>query len=90
MARRLKTIANWINENSEIYKAEIVQGFCNTDRKIPNTRLRSLGKGRYGNKIIIHNRKTNNIVFIHNSAETYRNNREVEDWVKGHIENEPS
>ncbi len=82
-ARRLKTIAKWINENSKKYKAEIVEGYCNTDRKIG--RLRSPGQGRYGNKIVIRNRETNEIVKEHNAAETYRQNWEVEDWVRWNI-----
>jgi len=84
-ARRLKAIAKWINENSKKYKAEIVEGYDSGDRKIPGTRLRSPGKGRYGNKIVIRNRITNEVVKEHNSAETYRQNWEVEQWVKWEI-----
>jgi hypothetical protein len=77
MARRLKAIAKDINENMDGYTAEISEGYCNTDRKIG--RLRSPGKGRYGNKITIY--KNGAEVFEHNSAETYRYNEEVEEWL---------
>lgn len=78
MARRLKTIAEWMNTNMPGYTAEIREGFCNTDRKCG--RLRIPGKGRYGNRLIV--RKQGDIVLDHNSAETYRTNEEVEDWLK--------
>ena len=79
MARRLKTIAKWINENMPGYQAEIAEGYCNTDRDIPGTRLRRPGKGRYGNKLIV--KKGDQVIFRHNSAETYRSNSEVEYWL---------
>jgi hypothetical protein len=80
MARRLKTIAKEINEEISGYTAEIVEGYCNTDRKIPGTRLRKPGKGRYGNRIIVKNAE-GKVVLDHNSAETYKDNKEVEDWL---------
>jgi len=81
MARRLKTLAKEINDTLPGYTAEIVQGYCNTDRKIAGTRLRWEGKGREGNRLIVKNSK-GEVVFDHNSAETYRCNEEVEEWVK--------
>lgn len=78
MARRLKTLATAINRNLPHLKAEIVEGYCNTDRKVG--RLRWPGKGRYGNRLIVKHRKTDEVVLDHNSVETYRNNKEVEDW----------
>lgn len=80
MARRLKTLAKEINK-IEGYTAEIVEGYCNTDRKIPGTRLRSEGKGRYGNRLIVKNSK-GEVVLDHNAAETYRDNGEVERWLE--------
>ncbi len=47
---RLSVIAAWINANTTLF-AEIEKGYCNTDRKIPGTRLRHPGKGRTGNRI---------------------------------------
>jgi len=89
MARKLKTIAEWINGNSDEYRAYITEGYCNTDRKISGTRLRHPGKGRYGKVISIFHcpkkRKGMELVFTHNSAETYRTNDEVEGWVKANI-----
>lgn len=49
-APRLSTIAAWINANTTLF-AEIEKGYCNTDRKIPGTRLRHPGKGRTGNRL---------------------------------------
>jgi len=74
-APRLKDIAWYVNNFMPEYEAEIEEGYCNTDRKIG--RLRSPGKGRYGNQIIIRNIKTNEIIIDHNSAETYRRNNDV-------------
>jgi hypothetical protein len=80
MARRLKTIAKWINENMYGYHAYIKRGYYNTDRKISGTRLRRPGHGRYGNRlVVVHNGR---IVYDHNAAETYRRNWEVEDWIE--------
>ncbi len=83
-ARRLKTIARWINESLPGYRAEIREGYRNTDRKIPGTRLRHEGRGRWGNVITVFKRNEHDgwsRVFEHNSAETYRSNQEVEDWL---------
>jgi len=80
MARRLKTLAKEIN-NLPGYTAEIVEGYCNTDRKIG--RLRSPGKGRYGNQLIVKDLQ-GNVVLDHNAAETYRYNEEVERWLEDH------
>ena len=77
--KRLKTLARFIEEHLGL-KTEIVEGYCNTDRHIPGTRLRHVGKGRYGNKLIIKDQKEK-VVFEHNSAETYRYNGEVVDWI---------
>jgi len=86
--RRLATLAKWINENSKQYKAEIIEGYCNTDRQLyAGSRIRIEGKGREGNKIIIRDKETNKIVKEHNSAETYRYNYEIEDWVNKNIPN---
>lgn len=86
-ARRLATIAKWINENVAELEAQIVSGYCNTDRKIG--RLRHPGKGRTGNRLIVKLRKTGETVLDHNAAQTYRSNGEVEDWLKGWLERRP-
>ena len=78
MTPRLKTIAKMINENMPGYAAEIVKGYCNTDRKMAGTRLRWPGKGRTGNRIIV--KKDGVVIFDHNGAETYRCNQEVMGW----------
>jgi hypothetical protein len=84
MARRLPTIAKWINANmaEQGYVARIEGGYCNTDRKIG--RLRWPGKGREGNRLIVERYGTK--VLDHNSAETYRFNSEVEFWLERELE----
>ena len=76
---RLHKIASYIKENLPLYEVKIVEGYCNTDRKIG--RLRSPGKGRYGNRLIVTRKSDNSVVIDHNSAETYRQNCEVCDKV---------
>ena len=78
--RRLKTLAKEIERLFPDLKAEIVKGYCNTDRKIG--RLRSPGKGREGNRLIVRQRVSGGVVLDHNSAETYRTNEEVEDFIQ--------
>lgn len=80
MSRRLSTIAKWINENLPELRAVVVDGYCNTDRKIG--RLRWPGKGRYGNRLVVRRATAPYaIVKDHNAAETYRSNDEVERWL---------
>jgi len=78
MARRLKTLAAEINKLPN-FRAVIVEGYCNTDRKIG--RLRSPGKGRTGNRLIVYD-ADELVVLDHNTADTYRCNAEVEDWLE--------
>jgi len=77
-ARRLKTIAKEINETCAGLTARVERSFCSTDRKID--RLRWPGKGRWGNRIIVV--CNGEVVLDHNSAETYRCNAEVEEWLE--------
>lgn len=77
---RLKSLAKYINENMPAYEAQVVAGYCNTDRKIG--RLRWPGKGRHGNRLKVRRRSDNKMVFDHNAAETYRCNDEVVQWIK--------
>lgn len=80
-ARRLATIAAWINAEIPGLVARIEEGYCNTDRKIG--RLRVAGKGRRGSHLIVHVKDHPRwIVLDHNSAETYRTNSEVEAWIE--------
>ena len=79
---RLHKIAKFINTVNTLhqrYEAKIVEGYCNTDRKIG--RLRWPGKGRYGNRLIVTIKSDKSVVIDHNSAETYRQNCEVCDKV---------
>jgi hypothetical protein len=85
VARRLAQIAAVINNDFPLFIATIERSFCNTDRKIG--RLRHPGKGRHGTRLIVRWRHLSSLdprskVFDHNSAETYRRNQEVEDWLR--------
>lgn len=89
MAPRLAQLAEQINREFPDLEAVIEQGYCCTDRKIPGTRLRRPGKGRRGNKLVVYSRTKRSpsgldrlVVFSHNSAETYRRNSEVVDWIE--------
>jgi hypothetical protein len=80
VGKRIAFLADYINRNLP-YTAEVVRGYCNTDRHISGTRLRSPGKGRWGNRLIVRD-WGGCVVFDHNSAETYRTNSEIVDWIK--------
>lgn len=85
-ARRLKALCAVINQSSK-FEARIERSFCNTDWKPRGFRyIVRKGKGRWGNKLIVcpvgdfwHP------VFTHDAAETYRCNKEVEEWIKEHL-----
>ena len=85
MARRLSTIAKWINDNLPELHAAIREDRCNTDRQPRGCRyITRKGKGRYGNKIIV--RKVGgDEIFSHSAAETYRSNDEVEQWLADYL-----
>lgn len=97
-APRLATIAKWVNEHTTLV-AEIERGYCNTDRKIPGTRLRHPGKGRYGTRLKVwrsqkHRRDgtpygPNSALLDHNAAETYRYNGEVVRWLEHYLKKHP-
>lgn len=80
MAPRIKTLAERIRAAG--YVAEVSKTSESTDRHIPGTRLRHEGKGRRGNLLTV--RKDGKVVFVHNSAETYRCNEEIVWWMKDH------
>jgi hypothetical protein len=61
------------------FDATVERGYCNTDRHPRGVRWRIPGKGRHGNKLIV--RRDGAIVLSHNSAETYRHNAEIVDWM---------
>lgn len=81
MTQRLKKLAEIINADGR-FTAKIERGYCNTDRKIPGTRLRHPGKGREGNRLIVTDKLLNTKVLDHNAADTYRYNGEVVEWMK--------
>lgn len=79
-APRLKKLLGIINADGR-FTAVIQRGYCNTDRQIAGSRLRWPGKGREGNRLIVRDKK-GNVVLDHNSAETYRHNGEVVEWME--------
>ena len=80
-SRQLRSIAKWVNTNAPEWLATIEKVVECTDQKIPGTRLRRVGKGRAGNRIILTDRETGALLLDHNAAETYRTNNEVEEWL---------
>lgn len=93
MARRLTTIAKYINERVKGLSAYAERSFSSTDRPIAGTRLRHPGKGRSGYRLIVgvtalvkgrpdpHRGYGRGVLLIHDSSETYRTNAEVEEWL---------
>ncbi len=83
-ARKLAVIAEDIKATFPQYEIILRDTVFNTDRKIPGTRLRSIGKGRKGKILEVYDRSQpypQRPIFSHNSGETYRTNSEVEEWL---------
>ena len=89
MARRLSTIAAWINDNRPELSASIDAGYCNTDRHPRGVTWRIPGKGRYGWRIIVKRVSDGEKLLDHNGAEAYRRNDEVERWLADYLEKAP-
>lgn len=92
MARRLTTIAKYIQEHVKGLSACAYPTFSSTDSPIAGTRLRRPGKGRSGYALVVwvtwmrssppsHRAYDEGVVLIHDSSETYRTNNEVEEWL---------
>ncbi len=83
MARRLPKIAEHINGSPQLgLRAVIEKGHYRGDRKPRGFRyITSPGKDRYGNRLKVWFQATGELVFDHNSAETYRSNDDVERWL---------
>lgn len=90
MARKLPTIAKWINENRPELYANCVAWTSNTDRKPAGLRyITHKGKGRKGYRLKVFRRDDSGRlteIFEHISSETYRTNQEVEDWLARYLE----
>lgn len=80
----LKQMAAFIKEQFG-YQTTIEKVEENTDRKIG--RLRRPGKGRVGNRLVVKHR--GHVILDHNSAETYRHNTEVAEWILKKLEAKP-
>lgn len=84
MARRLKTIAKWINDNTTM-TAVVVPVVVSTDKRYPTTpgsgrMARWPGKGRKGTLLTVTD-SDGAVVLSHNSAHGFRTNSEVETWL---------
>jgi hypothetical protein len=86
MARKLKTIAKWINEYAApALTATVEPVTVSTDRRVPTTpgsgrKARIPGKGRRGTLLTVKD-ADGEIVLSHNSAHGFRTNAEVEAWL---------
>ena len=85
---RLTTLAKFINEKFPDLEAELRStGNVYKDRQLTGTRLRSPGIREYkGNILKVKDKKTNGIIFDHDSTDTYRNNVEVCRWILNKID----
>lgn len=80
-APSLDKMAAFIEAQFPDLRTEIEPSWCSTDQKIPGTRLRRPGKGRSGRKLKVFRRADGELIYAHNSAETYRRNAEVASWI---------
>jgi hypothetical protein len=88
VARKLKTIAAWINDNLPELEARTRASHCNTDRQPRGCRyITHKGKGRRGTLISVY-RRTDLVrpIYTHDGAQTYRTNDEVERWLSDYVE----
>lgn len=76
MGPNIKALAKIIRNAG--YEVELTKSSVSTDRKIPGTRLRHIGKRREGYRLIV--KKDGKKLLDHNTAETYRTNSEVIEW----------
>jgi hypothetical protein len=84
MRRTIRQLAEEIRREWPNLDVKVERGHCNTDRKIPGTRLRHPGRGRWGSRIIVRDPKLKwprNVILDHNNAETYRRTEEVVEWM---------
>ena len=84
-APRLKKLAEVIRAEWPDLDVRVERGFCNTDRKVG--RHRHPGKGRHGTRLIVRDLSMQppyggEVLLDHNSAETYRRNSEVVEWIE--------
>ncbi len=78
---RLQTLARAINKHCRGFHAEVVDGYCSTDRHPKGVRWRIPGKGRRGNRLVVRDR-CGRIILDHNSADPYRTNAEAMEAVE--------
>jgi hypothetical protein len=78
-APSLIELARFISEVMKL-KVELAESWSDTDRSIG--RLRSPGKGRHGKRLKVF--KNDQLIFDHDSSETYRHNTDVCHWILEH------
>lgn len=77
--RTLLALAKTINALKCGYTASVTQSHSSTDRKISGSRLSWRGQGRKGNRLVVIESNTGNVVIDHDTSETYRQVYEAED-----------
>ena len=81
-APRLKALAASIMNEFPELEARTEPTHESTDRKVRGTRFVHKGKGRDGTRLIVRDRKSGVVVLDHSSAETYRRNSDVVEWIE--------
>lgn len=88
--RNHRQLADWINtqdlvdESRRAVRAAVQQWTSSTDTKIG--RLRIAGKGRRGLRLEIKPTKSMNVLYSHESGETYRRHEEAREWVAKNLQ----
>lgn len=81
MARRIPTLARYINEHVAGLTAHVEKGYNQPQRKLFG-RVSWFGKEQVGNRLIVHVTGQPGWVLVdHNATEPYRCNQEIEDFI---------
>lgn len=97
--RNHRQLSRWINTAGMVdaqgrpVLAAVSATITDTDRKLPGTRLRHIGKGRRGLKLEIRLARQSApdmlsrdaLLFEHTSSETYRRHAEARAWVEKNL-----
>lgn len=88
-APSLKKLADMIRLEWPALEVKVEPDSVSTDRKIAGSRLIHPGKGRAGNRLTVSDpsiregwAKLPKVLLDHRSAETYRSNSEVLEWIE--------
>jgi hypothetical protein len=69
--RTLRDLGKAIEALNTDHQVSVTKSWSSTDRKIPGTRLRHVGKGRHGLRIEVFD-QAGKCVLYHDTSETYR------------------